>query len=109
MRTLNNAKPGTYVMNDIEVARCQRHALGERAAEVPAYVEWFRARDYDVQSREWINEGEGDYLPVGRWLLAGSGFRTDRRSHAEVERLFGRQVVGLTLVNRHYYHLDTAL
>jgi N-dimethylarginine dimethylaminohydrolase len=220
MRTLNNAKPGTYMMNDIEVPRCERHALGERmpfgctcaaaaveaaaepaprsarlrrylmcaptyfdvnysinpwmdpmkpvdtdlamaqwerlrdlyvelghtvelitpraglpdmvfaangatvvdgrvllarfrhaerAAEVPAYLEWFRARDYDVHSREWINEGEGDYLPVGRWLLAGSGFRTDRRSHAEVERLFGRQVVSLTLVNRHYYHLDTAL
>ncbi|MEU6314977.1 saccharopine dehydrogenase, partial [Streptomyces sp. NPDC047014] len=31
----------------------------------------------------FVNEGEGDILTVGRRLLAGTGFRTDPRSHAE--------------------------
>ena len=100
------ANGATVVDGRVLLARF-RHT--ERAGEVPAYVEWFRTRGYEVHSREWVNEGEGDYLPVGRWVLAGSGFPTDRRSHAEVQRLFGRQVVSLTLVDPHYYHLDTAL
>jgi N-dimethylarginine dimethylaminohydrolase len=55
------------------------------------------------------NEGEGDYLAAGPWILAGNGFRTDRRSHVETEEYFGRPVIGLTLVNDKFYHLDTAL
>lgn len=42
-------------------------------------------------------------------VLAGSGFRTDRRSHIEVQEIFGRPVVSLTLVDPLFYHLDTAL
>ena len=56
-----------------------------------------------------MNEGEGDYLVVGERILAGSGYRTDPRSHEEVRRLFGRSVVSLTLVDPRFYHLDTAL
>jgi N-dimethylarginine dimethylaminohydrolase len=58
---------------------------------------------------EHPDEGEGDYLLAGKWLLAGTGFRTDRRSHAEAQELFGRPVISLELVDPHYYHLDTAL
>lgn len=86
-----------------------RFLHAERAAEGPAYADWFRSRGHDVHYAKWVNEGEGDYLVVGRWLLAGHGFRTDRRSHSEAEVLFGRPVVSLTLVNPCYYHLDTAL
>jgi N-dimethylarginine dimethylaminohydrolase len=56
-----------------------------------------------------INEGEGDLLLVGDVVLAGTGFRTSTRSHDEVARVFGREVVGLTLVNPAFYHLDTAV
>jgi N-dimethylarginine dimethylaminohydrolase len=52
---------------------------------------------------------EGDYLTVGRRILAGTGFRTDPRSHAEAQEFFGLPVTGLTLVNPRHYHLDTAL
>lgn len=81
----------------------------ERAAEGPAFGAWFLDRDYDVMPARHINEGEGDLLVVGDRLLAGSGFRTSRRSHVEAAEFFDRAVVGLTLVDPHYYHLDTAL
>lgn len=81
----------------------------ERTAEANAYLDWFVARGFEVRQAKWTNEGEGDFLSAGGWLLAGSGFRTDRRSHAETEEFFGRPVIGLTLVDDNYYHLDTAL
>ncbi|MFB7664823.1 dimethylargininase [Kitasatospora sp. NPDC056138] len=85
-----------------------RHA--ERTAEGPAYLSWFVEQGYrEVHWPEHINEGEGDYLVVGRRLLAGTGFRTDPRSHAEAQEFFGLPVTGLTLVNPDFYHLDTAL
>ncbi|MCX5376801.1 dimethylargininase [Streptomyces sp. NBC_00091] len=85
-----------------------RHA--QRTAEGPAYLDWFRRRGYrEVLWPEYINEGEGDILTVGRRLLAGTGFRTDPRSHAEAQEFFGLPVTSLTLVDPEYYHLDTAL
>ncbi|MGW7437227.1 dimethylargininase [Streptomyces sp. NPDC054849] len=85
-----------------------RHA--ERTAEGPAYLRWLEGRGYkDTLWPEYVNEGEGDILTVGRRLLAGTGFRTDPRSHAEAQEFFGLPVTSLTLVNPDYYHLDTAL
>ncbi|WP_405979427.1 dimethylargininase [Streptomyces sp. NBC_00158] len=85
-----------------------RHA--QRTAEGPAYLSWFERRGYrDVLWPEYINEGEGDFLTVGRRILAGTGFRTDPRSHAEAQEFFGLPVTSLTLVDPEYYHLDTAL
>jgi N-dimethylarginine dimethylaminohydrolase len=48
-------------------------------------------------------------VPAGRWILAGSGFRTTREAHREVQEFFGIPVIGLTLVDPYFYHLDTAL
>ncbi|MFJ2773528.1 dimethylargininase [Streptomyces sp. NPDC087300] len=82
----------------------------ERTAEGPAYLEWFQRQGFDeLYWPEHINEGEGDYLTVGRRLLAGTGFRTDPRSHFEAQEFFGLPVTSLRLVNPSYYHLDTAL
>jgi N-dimethylarginine dimethylaminohydrolase len=82
----------------------------ERTAEGPAYLDWFAQNGFgDLLWPEHINEGEGDYLRVGRRLLAGTGFRTDPRSHAEAQEFFGLPVTGLTLVDPNFYHLDTAL
>jgi N-dimethylarginine dimethylaminohydrolase len=86
-----------------------RFVHDERTAEAPAYLDWFASHGAEVRQAAWANEGEGDHLAVGGWLLAGSGFRTDPRSHAESEEFFGRPVISLTLVNDNYYHLDTAL
>ncbi|MEW2065056.1 dimethylargininase [Streptomyces sp. NPDC090126] len=82
----------------------------ERTAEGPLYLEWFQRQGFEeLYWPEHINEGEGDYLVVGRRLLAGTGFRTDQRSHFEAQEFFGLPVTSLRLVNPSYYHLDTAL
>ncbi|MEU2773641.1 dimethylargininase [Streptomyces sp. NPDC007162] len=82
----------------------------ERTAEGPLYLEWFQRHGFDeLYWPEHINEGEGDYLVVGRRLLAGTGFRTDQRAHFEAQEFFGLPVTSLRLVNPSYYHLDTAL
>ncbi|MFE7190190.1 dimethylargininase [Kitasatospora sp. NPDC057541] len=82
----------------------------QRAAESAAHASWFRAGGYrEVRQAGYVNEGEGDHLLVGRRVLAGSGFRTDPAAHAEVREVFGRQVLGLELVDPRFYHLDTAL
>jgi N-dimethylarginine dimethylaminohydrolase/methylmalonyl-CoA mutase cobalamin-binding subunit len=86
-----------------------RFMYEERAAEAQAYLDWFAAHGFETRQAAWTSEGQGDILQVGGWLLAGSGFRTDRRSHTETEEYFGCPVVGLTLVDESYNHLDTAL
>lgn len=81
----------------------------QRAAEGPAYQKWFADRGFVTHTAAEVNEGEGDMLMVGDVILAGTGFRTDVAAHRELERLTGREVVTLELVNPSYYHLDTAL
>ncbi|KXK62438.1 amidinotransferase [Micromonospora rosaria] len=85
-----------------------RHA--QRAAESDAYLRWFAARGYPVvHQADRINEGEGDFLLVGRRILAGFGFRTDPLAHHETQEILGLPVIGLHLTDPRYYHLDTAL
>ena len=42
-------------------------------------------------------------------MLAGYGFRTDRRAHDEIAAAVAMPVVSLELVDPRFYHLDTAL
>ena len=81
----------------------------ERAAEAPAYLEWFARKGFEVSEAKAVNEGEGDLLLAGDFLLAGTGLRTEHAAHAEAQEHFGRPVVTLQLVDPRYYHLDTAL
>ena len=82
----------------------------ERAAEGPAYLDWFRGRGFtSVHEPRLVNEGEGDIVHAGRVILAGHGFRSDPQVRHELEQLFGLPVVSLRLVDPRFYHLDTAL
>jgi N-dimethylarginine dimethylaminohydrolase len=81
----------------------------QRFAEAPAYRSWFTDHGYPVREARFVNEGEGDMLPTGERILAGTGFRTDHRAHAEAAEYLGQPVVSLTLVDPYFYHLDTAL
>ena len=82
----------------------------ERAGEAPAHRAWFTAAGFTrVVEPEHVNEGEGDLLVAGDVVLAGTGFRTDPRAHAEAAAVLGLPVVPLELVDPRYYHLDTAL
>ncbi|MFT4233436.1 MAG: N-dimethylarginine dimethylaminohydrolase [Microbacterium sp.] len=81
----------------------------EREGEAPAFIDWFRAAGFDTIEPEEVNEGEGDFLLAGDVILAGTGFRSTGDSHAEIARIFNREVISLNLVDPRFYHLDTAL
>lgn len=98
---------GGFVIDN--VAYGARFAYPERAAEGAKYLEWFAAQGFQTVEPESVNEGEGDFLLVGNVILAGHGFRSESDSHAEVARVFDREVVSLRLVDPRFYHLDTAI
>ncbi|MEU3840193.1 dimethylargininase [Streptomyces sp. NPDC028635] len=81
----------------------------ERRPESTHYDTWFKTAGYDVYRPENVCEGEGDLVWTGRHVLAGTGFRTTREAHREVQEFFGHPVISLTLVDPRFYHLDTAL
>ncbi|MFF3686096.1 dimethylargininase [Streptomyces sp. NPDC002187] len=81
----------------------------QRRPEEALYAAWFKAAGFDVHQSETVCEGEGDLVPVGSHILAGTGFRTTPDAHREVQEFFGMPTVGLQLVDPYFYHLDTAL
>ena len=101
------AANGATVVDGTVLAARFRHP--QREAEAVAHATWFRRAAAHVVEPEFVNEGEGDLLVVGDVILAGHGFRTDPRAHAEAARVFGREVVSLELVDPRFYHLDTAV
>jgi N-dimethylarginine dimethylaminohydrolase len=101
------AANGGFVVDNI--AYGARFTHEQRQPEGPAYMDWFGANGFDVRVPENTNEGEGDFLLVGDRILAGTGFRSHSTSHDELARIFGREVVTLTLTNPSFYHLDTAI
>jgi N-dimethylarginine dimethylaminohydrolase len=87
-----------------------RFRYPERAAEGPAYLDWFREHGFPLAHEpQRVNEGEGDIVCAGGVILAGHGFRTDVAVKKELEELFGLPVISLRLVDPRFYHLDTAL
>ncbi len=101
------AANGGFVIDNVAYGAKFTHP--ERQPEGPAYMEWFRGAGFDVRVPEEVNEGEGDFLLVGETILAGTGFRSDSLSHQELERIYGREVVTLRLIDPSFYHLDTAI
>jgi N-dimethylarginine dimethylaminohydrolase len=101
------ANGATVVNGRVLVARFR---YPQRRDEPTAYLDWFAAHGYQcVRQSQSVNEGQGDYQADGSRVLAGTGFRTSLASHAESQEYFSVPVVGLTLVDPRYYHLDTAL
>jgi N-dimethylarginine dimethylaminohydrolase len=86
-----------------------RFAYPQRADEAVAYAEWMAGQGYRPIHTRHTNEGQGDLLVVGPMVLAGYGFRTDRRAHDEIAKMIGMPLVSLELVDPRFYHLDTAL
>jgi N-dimethylarginine dimethylaminohydrolase len=102
------AANGAFVVDGVAIGA--RFAHPERAAEAPAHAAWLEANGFGpVVPTAHVHEGEGDLTVVGQWVLAGTGFRTERGAHAEIQERTGRPVVGLELVDPRFYHLDTAL
>jgi N-dimethylarginine dimethylaminohydrolase len=101
------AANGGLVVDDKAVVA--RFAYPQRAGEAVAYAEWMGAHGFETRYTHHTNEGQGDFLVVGSMILAGYGFRTDRRAHDEVADTLRMPVVSLELVDPRFYHLDTAL
>ncbi|OBB57213.1 N-dimethylarginine dimethylaminohydrolase [Mycobacterium sp. 852013-51886_SCH5428379] len=101
------AANGALIVGDAAVVA--RFAYPQRAAEADAYAEWMSRHGYQPVTTRHVNEGQGDLLVAGHILLAGYGFRTDRRAHDEIAALTGMPVISLELIDPRFYHLDTAL
>lgn len=101
------AANGATVLDGVVLSAHFHHE--ERRGEGPAYLRWFAERGYEAHTATEVNEGQGDVLLVGGLLLAGTGFRTTLAAHAELQEMLGRPVISLSLVDPHFYHLDTAL
>lgn len=101
------AANGALVIGELGYAA--NFTFPERIPEGPAYRDWLADQGIRMTQPSTVNEGAGDFRPVRDLVLAGCGFRTDRASHDEVSRLFGRTVFSLELIDPYFYHLDTAL
>lgn len=101
------AANGGFVAHDVAIVA--RFRFAERAGESHAYARWMSSLGYRPVYTRHINEGQGDLLKVGDIVLAGWGFRTDRRAHSEISAALRAPVVSLELVDPRFYHLDTAL
>lgn len=101
------AANGGFVAHDVAIVA--RFRFAQRAGESRAYVRWMSSLGYRPVHTRHVNEGQGDLLKVGDIVLAGWGFRTDRRAHAEISAVLRAPVISLELVDPRFYHLDTAL
>jgi len=101
------AANGGLLVNDKAIVA--RFAYPQRDGESAAYAAWMQRRGYRPEKTRHVNEGQGDLLLAGAILLAGFGFRTDRRAHSEIAAIVGMPVLSLQLVDPRFYHLDTAL
>lgn len=102
-----SANSGTVIDGRVLGARFR---APERAPEADHYRRWFVEHGYrDLVMPSHINEAEGDLVWTGRWLLAGTGFRTEHAAHLEAQEVLRVPVITLQLVDPRYYHLDTAL
>jgi N-dimethylarginine dimethylaminohydrolase len=101
------AANGGLVVNGTAVVA--RFAYPQRAGEADAYAAWMAAHGFEPRTTRHVNEGQGDLLVIGSQVLAGHGFRTDRRAHDEISALIGLPLISLELVDPRFYHLDTAL
>ena len=82
----------------------------ERQPESEKYKKWFLENGFsDIKQSSNIFEGGGDTMICGDQIIAGYGFRSDPKSHQELESFFGREVISIKIIDPFFYHLDTSL
>lgn len=92
-----------------------RMVYSSRQREVPFFIDWFRARDFqiiDVNLGDDFLEGHGDLLwhPDNSRIYGGYGFRSTRGGIEKVSSAMskmGIDVIPLELGDPYCYHLDT--
>lgn len=71
---------------------------GPRKSEEPYAEQVLRAQGKTVIHAPYRFSGQGDALPCGPYLFAGSNYRTDPRMHQFVAEQLGYEVIGLQTV-----------
>ena len=85
-----------------------------RQPEVEHFAAWYTQNQYDVIEQtvppiEFEGMGDAIWHPERLLLYIGYGFRTKLGALERAAKCIGCDVVGLELINPHFYHLDTAL
>lgn len=80
----------------------------ERQHETDWFKKWFEAGGFQTYLPSTVFEG-GDVRVLNGKIFIGYGFRTARQSHAEIAQHLDREVVSLRLVDKRFYHMDTAI
>ncbi|MCX7899116.1 MAG: arginine deiminase-related protein [Methylocystis sp.] len=98
-------------LNIGDVVVVSRFAASERRGEEPLFRAFFEAQGFKVAP--WPDdvafEGAGDALldRAQPRIWCAHGFRSDALAAPLLETIFGRETVGLRLVDPRFYHLDT--
>jgi N-dimethylarginine dimethylaminohydrolase len=104
------ANAGLVIGDTVALARFQAK---ERRPEESLFRDWFEARGYKIASwpEEIAFEGAGDALPdrAQPLIWCGYGWRSHARAAGRLADIFGREAVGLRLIDPRFYHLDTCL
>jgi len=83
----------------------------ERRPEEEFFRDWFSAQGFTLAPwpEDVFFEGAGDaLLDRGKPLIwCGYGQRSNQRAPELLERIFGRETIGLRLIDPRFYHLDT--
>jgi N-dimethylarginine dimethylaminohydrolase len=96
-----------------ETVIVSRFRAAERQPEERLFREWFQREGFEVAS--WPQgvafEGAGDALfdRAQPLIWCGFGWRTSEEAPALIEKILGRRIVALHLVDPRFYHLDTCL
>ena len=89
-------------------------ASEHRQPEVAHFAQWYAEHGFDVIDHtdppvEFEGMGDAIWHPGRRLLYIGYGFRTKLGALQRAANCIRCDVIGLELINSHFYHLDTAL
>lgn len=96
------------IKNNLVILARFRHR--QRQPESKIYQKWFENKGFQVSRlpRGYSFEG-GDALEAGNKIIVGHGLRTSPQSLPVIAKILKTPIIGLKLVNPHFYHLDTCL
>lgn len=83
----------------------------ERQPEREEFLTWFNNAGYEthILPDDMLFEGAGDCFVWRDHLIAGWGFRSDKKALIEVASILGLKLVSLNLKDERFYHLDTCM
>lgn len=83
----------------------------ERRGESKIFEKWFKNFGLEVFKlpKNIYFEGEGESIRWNKKVFIGTGFRTSQQALKLISKALNIEVIGLELVDKRFYHLDTCL